>query len=161
MLDQTEVKPTNGRTELPPRAMARSTSELLHDIATLAELQGELAFVDLREGFAKLLVPAALAAVGAGVGLGSVPIGLMTLAISLEKFTNLSPPVCYAIAFGVGLLLAAILAIPALANLKTGLRMFDRSLEEWRRNRQWAKDTLKRMAQSGTHTTQRPPSSRY
>jgi hypothetical protein len=126
-------------------------------MATLAELQGELALVDLREGFAKLLVPAGLAVIGAGIGLGAVPIGLMSLAMSLEKLTTLSPPVCYAIAFGIGLLLAAIFLIPALANLKTGLRMFDRSLEEWRRNRQWAKDTLKRMAQSGTYTAQRPP----
>src|SRR5262245_4572764 len=161
MLDQTQVKPTNGHTELPPRAMARSTSALLHDMATLAELQGKLALVDLRDGFNKLLVPAGLAVVGACIGLGAVPIGLMTLAISLEKLTTLSPPVCYAIAFGVGLLLAAILVIPALANLKTGLRMFDRSLEEWRRNRQWAKDTLKRMAQSGTYPTQRPPARSY
>jgi hypothetical protein len=161
MLDQTQVKPSNGHTELPPRAMARSTSELLHDMATLAELQGKLAVVDLREGFSKLLMPAGLAVVGACIGLGAVPIGLMALAMSLEKLTTLSPPVCYAIAFGVGLLLAAILVIPALANLKTGLRMFDRSLAEWRRNRQWAKDTLKRMAQSSTYTTQRPPASRY
>src|SRR6476619_1552907 len=63
MLDQTEVKPTNGHTELPPRAMARSTAELLHDMVTLAELQGKLALLDLREGFAKLLAPVALVAV--------------------------------------------------------------------------------------------------
>src|SRR5262245_19267199 len=161
MLDQTQVKPPNGHTELPPRAVARSTSDLLHDMVTLAELQGKLALVDLREGFTKLLIPAGLAVIGAGIGLGAVPVGLMTLAMSLEKLTTLSPPVCYAIAFGVGLLLAAILVIPALVNLKTGLQMFDRSLAEWRRNRQWAKDTLKRMAQSGTSTAPRPSATRY
>jgi len=160
MLDQAEVKPTNGHTEMPPRAMARSTSELLHDMATLAELQGKLAILDLREGFAKLLVPAGLAVLGAGVGLGAVPIGLMTLALSLEKLTKLSPPVCFAIAFGVGVLLAAILVIPALATLKMGVRMFDRSAAEFRRNRQWAKETLKRMGQSGTCTAPRSPTGR-
>jgi hypothetical protein len=148
MLDQTEVKPSNGNVELPPRAMARSTSELLHDMATLGELQGKLVLVDLREGVTKLLVPAGLAIMGAGIGLGCVPIALMTLALSLEKLTNLSPPVCFAIAFGVGLLVAAGLVIPALATLKTGVNIFDRSLAEWRRNRQWAKETLKRM---GSH----------
>jgi hypothetical protein len=141
--------------------MARSTSELLHDMATLAELQGKLALVDLREGFAKLLVPAGLAILGTGVGLGCVPIALMTLALSLEKLTNLSPPVCFAIAFGVGLLLAAILVIPALATLKMGVRMFDRSLAEFRRNRQWAKETLKRMAQGGPGAAPRSPVGRY
>jgi len=166
MLDQTplnlkDAKPTNGHAELPPRAMARSTSELLHDMATLAELQGKLVVVDLREGFTKLLVPTGLAIIGACIGLGTVPVGLMTLALSLEKLTNLSTPVCFAIAFGVGLLLAAIFAIPALARLKTGLRMFDRSLEEWRRNRQWAKETLKRMARSGSCPTPRQPGGHY
>ena len=160
MLDQTEVKPTNGHTELPPRAMARSTSELLHDMATLAELQGKLALLDLREGFAKLLVPAGLAILGVGVGLGAMPIGLMTLALSLEKLTKLSPPVCFAIAFGVGILLAAILVVPALATLKMGVRMFDRSLAEWRRNRQWAKETLKRMGQSSACAAPRSPAGR-
>jgi len=125
--------------------MARSTSELLHDMATLAELQGKLALVDLSEGVTKLLVPAGLAIMGAGVGLGCIPIALVTLALSIEKLTNLSAPVCFAIAFGVGLLVAAGLVIPALATLKTGVHIFDRSLAEWRRNRQWAKETLKRM----------------
>jgi len=157
MLDQTEVKPSNGTAELPPRAMARSTSELLHDMATLGELQGKLVLVDLREGVTKLLVPAGLAIMGAGIGLGCVPIALMTLALSLEKLTNLSPPVCFAIAFGVGLLIAAALVIPALATLKTGVHIFDRSLAEWRRNRQWAKETLKRM---GSHSTSSNPRSR-
>jgi len=160
MLDQAEVKPTNGHTELPPRAMARSTSELLHDMATLAELQGKLALLDLREGFGKLLVPAGLAIMGAGVGLGAIPIGLMTIALSLEKLTSLSPPVCFAIAFGIGVLLAAILVIPALATLKMGVRMFDRSLAELRRNRQWAKETLKRMGQSGACTAPRSSAGR-
>jgi len=157
MLDQTEVRPTNGKSELPPRAMARSTSELLHDMVTLGELQAKLALVDLQEGVGKMLLPAGLAILGAGVGLGCVPIALMTLALSLEKLTNLSPPVCFAIAFGVGLLVAAILVIPALATLKTGVRTFDRSMSEWRRNRQWAKETIKRMGQSGPYNTPRSP----
>ena len=39
MVDQADIKPTNGRNgngrgELPPRAVARSTGEFLHDIAS-------------------------------------------------------------------------------------------------------------------------------
>jgi len=167
MVDQAQIGSAkghngkNGDTELPPRAVARSTAELFHDMATLAELQGKLALVDLREGIGKLLMPAGLAILGAGIGLGCVPIGLMALALTLEKLTTLSPPVCFAIAFGVGVLIAALLIIPALATLKTGVKIFDRSLEEWRRNRQWAKETLKRMARSSVSQPPPPAPSRW
>jgi hypothetical protein len=33
-------------------------------------------------------------------------------------------------------------------SLKNGVRMFDRSLYEWGRNRKWIKDTLKRLGQN-------------
>lgn len=165
MVAQAQVKTDNGHGgtngELPPRTVARNTAELLHDMTTLAELQGKLALVDLQDGVAKLLLPIALAALGLGVALGCVPIGLMTLALSLEKLTPLSPPVCFAIAFGVGVILAALLIIPSLATVKLGVRMFDRSLAEWRRNSQWAKETLKRMGQSSGSTTPRPPTGRW
>lgn len=165
MVDQAQVKAANGHSaangELPPRAVARNTAELLHDMTTLAELQGKLALVDLQDGVAKLRLPIGLAILGLGVALGSIPIGLMTLALSLEKLTTLSPPACFAIAFGVGVILAALLIIPSLATVKLGVRMFDRSLAEWRRNSQWAKETLKRMGSSSSYTTPRPPSGRW
>ena len=46
MVDQAQITAaekteSNGR-ELPPRTVARNTAEFLHDIATLAELQGKL-----------------------------------------------------------------------------------------------------------------------
>jgi hypothetical protein len=156
MVGQAQMKSPNGHgtngghvDELPPRAVARSTAELLHDMASLAELQGKLVVVDLREGVAKMLVPLGLAVAGICVALGTIPVGLMTLAFALEKLTTLSVPVCFAIAFGVGLLLAAILIIPALATLKTGVQILDRSLAELRRNLQWVKETIKRMGQGG------------
>ena len=43
-IDVAEHEAANGR-ELPPRAVARSTAELLHDMATLAELQGKLVLI--------------------------------------------------------------------------------------------------------------------
>jgi Putative Actinobacterial Holin-X, holin superfamily III len=152
MVDQAQVKPTNGHTELPPRAVARNAAEFMHDVATLAELQGKLAMVDLSDGVSKLVWPVVLVAAGAAVALGSIPIGLMALALTLEHTTTLSPPVCFAIALGVGVVLAALLIVPSIGALKRGVRMFDRSLDEWRRNRQWAKETLKRLGQSATRS---------
>jgi hypothetical protein len=153
MVDQTQVNSSqasqpNGRTELPPRAVARSTAEFLHDVTTLVELQGKLTLLDFHEGVAKLLAPAALVLVGIAVGLGCVPIALAALALTLSSYTTLPLPACFGIALAVGLVLAATLTIPSLMALKHGVRMFDRSLYEWGRNRKWIKDTLQRLGQS-------------
>jgi hypothetical protein len=148
MVDQAQVNPTNGRTELPPRAVARSTADFLHDVATLAELQGKLALVDLREGMQKLLFPVGLLGVGAAVALGCVPIALMAIAFTLEATTDLPVAACFGISLAIGLVLAAIIIGAAIAGFKKNIRIFDRSLAEWRCNSQWAKDTLKRLGKN-------------
>ena len=60
MVDQAQVTATNGRNELPPQAVARGASEFMHDVVTLAELQGKLVVIDFRDGMAKLITPLAL-----------------------------------------------------------------------------------------------------
>lgn len=141
-----ESRPANGRTELPPRAVARSTAEFLHDITTLAELQGSLFVVDLKEGVRKLVVSTVLVVLGSILALGTVPILLATVALLITHFTEL-PLVCtFGIATLIGLVLAALLAIPAMFAIKKNVWMFDRSRDEWLRNLQWAKDAMRRMS---------------
>lgn len=158
MVDQAQItgaseKEANAR-ELPPRAVARNTAEFLHDMATLAELQGKLVLIDAKEGTARLLVEMMMIAIGAAIGLGCVPVALATLALIIAANTTLSLPVSFAIALVTGLVLACILAIPACIAVKSNISIFDRSLAEWRRNRQWAKETLCRLAKP----SQLPPS---
>jgi hypothetical protein len=156
MVDQAQITPTNDRTELPPRAVARGTAEFLHDVTTLAELQGRLVLVDLRGGISKLVASAIVLCLGIVVALGCVPIALAALAITLAETTGLSLAASFGISLAAGLVLAVILIIPAALALKGGVRMFDRSLHEWRRNVQWVKDTLKRLGQSSTpHSSSR------
>src|SRR5262245_9911415 len=112
MVDQAQItapdyQETNGR-ELPPRAVARSTAELLHDMATLAELQGKLVLIDFREGTAKLLVEMMMVGIGAVIGLGCVPVALATMALTIAATTTLSLAVSFAIALATGLVLACI-----------------------------------------------------
>jgi len=157
MVDQAQItaadqKETNGR-ELPPRAVARSTAEFLHDIATLAELQGKLVLIDFREGTGKLLLEVMMIGIGATIALGCVPIALATLALIIAANTTISLPVSFAIALVTGLVIACGLAVPACLAVKSNLRIFDRSLAEWRRNRQWAKETLRRLAKSSPQRT--------
>jgi hypothetical protein len=151
MVDQAQINQTNGRTELPPRAVARNTAELLHDVATLAELQGKLALVDLREGLAKLAFPVVLLGAGGALALGCVPIALIALAYTLEAFTELPLAGCFGISLAIGVVLAAAIIFAAVAGFKKNIRIFDRSLAEWRCNSQWIKETLKRAGRnSGT-----------
>jgi hypothetical protein len=149
MVDQAQVTMADERTELPPQAVARGTGEFLHDVLTLAELQGKLALVDLREGTAKVVVTLVALIIGIAWGLGCFPIALVALAVALKESTTLSLSASFGIALLVGLGLSALLAIPALIALKAEMHMFDRSQSEWRRNLQWFKDTLKRLP----HTT--------
>ncbi len=162
MVDQAQVNP-NGRTELPPKAVARTTADLLHDMAILAELQGKLAVVDLREGVAKLLFPIGLLGVGAAMVLGCVPIALTAIAFTLEATTTLPLAACFGISLAIGLLLAVIIVVAAISALKANIRIFDRSLAEWRSNSQWVKDTLKRLGRSNTpyDSVERPYSGRW
>jgi hypothetical protein len=152
MVDQAQItaaEETETRSrELPPQAVARSTAGFLHDVATLAELQGQLVLADFKEGTGKLLIEMMMIAIGAAIGLGCVPVALATLALIINAGTTLSMAVSFAIALATGLLLAGILAIPACLAVRANISIFDRSLAEWRRNRQWAKETLRRLARS-------------
>ena len=148
-----EVK-ANSRAELPPRAMARNSAEFLGDFATLAELQGKLAVVDLKEGTAKLTGAVILFSAGVVIALGCVPVALAALALAINEFAKLSPAASFGIALLVGLILAALLAIPAFMAIKKDLWMFERSRAEWRRNMQWLRDTMKRLGNSPNNSAQ-------
>jgi hypothetical protein len=148
MVDQAEVTPVEGRTELPPRAVARGTAEFLHDVATLAELQGKLVVVDFREGISNLMMSVIMVVGGVVVALGCVPVALAALALTIKATTELSYFVCFWIALGAGLALAAALVLPAFFKIKKGINIFERSTAECQRNMRWIKDTLKRLGQS-------------
>lgn len=169
MVDQTQVatppkespaKDTyaDGRVELPPRAMARNTAEFFSDVVMLAELQGKLAVVDLKEGTTKLTFAVVFLVAGVVIALGCVPIALAALALTIHQLAGLSPAASFGIALLVGLIIAALLAIPAFIAMKRELWMFERSRTEWHRNMQWLRDTMKRLGGSpnAAHATIRP-----
>jgi len=130
-------------------------------VATLGELQGKLALLDLRQGMSKLIVPFTVLGLAAVISLGCVPVALMALAFTLEATTTLSLPACFGIALLIGIVVAVALGISAYLSLKGGVRMFDRSLSECRRNMQWAKDTLKRIGQNNAGASSRPANGRW
>jgi hypothetical protein len=151
MVDQTQMtgteKPTNGRSESPPRAVARNTAEFLHDLTTLAELQGKLLLIDCQQGLRKLLVPIVTLLVGLTVAVGCVPVALAALAVALVETTELSLAASLGVAVLSGLVLAAVFTTAAYLWLRDGFTFLERSYYEWGRNRLWAKDMLKRLSQ--------------
>jgi hypothetical protein len=150
MVDQTYVapaeQPTNGRSELPPRAVARNTGEFLHDVTTLAELQGKLLLVECRDGLKKLVIPIVTLVVGVVIALGCVPIALAALAITLVQAAELSLAAAMWISLLIGVVLAAALAVGGYYWLRSGLSFLDRSYYEWQRNIAWAKDMMRRLS---------------
>jgi len=146
MVDQADVTATNGRNELPPKAVARSTGEFLHDVTTLAELQGKLLLVDCKQGLSKLVMPIALTVLGVVIALGCVPIALAALAITLVQAFEFSLAASMWISLGVGLALAVIFTLAGYFWLRSGLWFLDRSYYEWQRNVAWAKDMMRRLS---------------
>jgi hypothetical protein len=146
MVDQADVTASNGRNELPPKAVARSTGEFLHDVTTLAELQGKLLLVDCKQGLSKLIVPVVLLTLGVVLALGCVPIALAALAITLVEVAEFSLSAAMWIALAVGVVLALVLALAGYFWLRSGLWFLDRSYYEWQRNVAWAKDMMRRLS---------------
>lgn len=150
MVDQADVTATNGRNEgraeLPTRAVARSTGEFLHDVTTLAELQGKLLVVDCKQGLSKLVVPIALLVLGLVMALGCVPIALAALAITLVEAADFSLATAMWISLAVGAALALVLGLSGYLWMRSGLWFLDRSYYEWQRNLAWAKDMMRRLS---------------
>jgi hypothetical protein len=143
MVDQAQQVNGNGRGgETPPRAVARSAGELVHDLVTLAELQGRLALVDARDGVNRLMLAAAMVVAGVLIALGCIPIALAALALLLVETTTLTQVQAFGIALAIGVVLAGLLVGIGLYVLRQRSNMFERSRAEWQQNLRWAKDAL-------------------
>jgi hypothetical protein len=149
MVDQTPLKSSNGRSTSPPRAVAKSAAELLHDVLTLAELQGKLLVVDCQTGLRKLIVPAVCLAFGTVLALCCVPLALTAIALGLAETTALTHSQAFAVVLVGAVVVAAVLVIAAVGYLRHGWSMLERSHTELTRNLQWSKDMLKRLGRGG------------
>jgi hypothetical protein len=152
------MKPTNGRTELPPRAVAREAAEFLYDVTTLAELQGKLLIVDCQQGIQRVVLPSVALAAGIVLALSCVPIALAALTLTLMETTSLSPAQSCGTTLLASAVLAAVVIKIAIWRLSHGMGLFDRSYREWRQNIQWTRFMLKRLGakSAGAPSAQSP-----
>jgi uncharacterized membrane protein YqjE len=126
-------------------SVARSTGEFLHDLVTLGELQLRLVAVDGQEGLKRFLRPGAAILSGLALGLASLPVLLIALAIALMEIWKYTPAQAAGIAAGAGLLTGLLLIAVGYWGWRAASGgIFDRSQREWKQNVRWIKDALQR-----------------
>jgi hypothetical protein len=146
MVDQTKVNGSARRGEAPPRAIARSTGELLEDLLTLAELQLRLLVLDVRQGLVRLAIAAGAVVAGAVLLLGCVPIAIAATALCLVETTSLTLAQAFGLSLLAAVLLAAGLAATGIVYVRRRLDILERSRHEWRENAQWFRSALRRLS---------------
>ena len=138
-------------TESPPRAVARNTAELMSDVVTLAELQGRLLLIDVESGVWKIIPFVITLTAGVILAICCVPIAMATIALGLIHYGGLLPPVAFAYTLLGGAILSLVLVAAAFWQYKRGMRLLERSQNEWKQNMRWIKNTLQRMGRSGSN----------
>lgn len=145
MVDQAEVKSrlreTNGSV---PRSAARSMADILHDVVSLAELQGRLLSVDLQKALTAISTPLVVLVAGLALAVCCLPIGLVSIALLLESAANLSRVAAFWITFLGGLIVSLLMAGGAIAWLRSGPAFFESSRSEWSANLNCLKSALRR-----------------
>jgi hypothetical protein len=112
------------------------------DMATLAELQAQLAVTDLKESVQKAALPLALLAGGVIALIGAVPVVLLGLAALLATALKISPGGAMLLTGGAVLLLALVVVVISASKIGPSFASFRRSREELTRNLAWIRTVL-------------------
>lgn len=150
------TRPTNGQPHSGGRQTEKSGSSfasLAHDALELGELQLRLAKLDAVENARKLRSTAILAVIGILTLMASLPVALFSLGEWLAAEYDWTTASALFAAAGCGLLAAGLLFGFAYFKLRQGFATWQRSTEEFERNVQWLKQTLK----PGSHSSEPAP----
>lgn len=144
MAYQTQIK--DGRLDsVPsaPRRVARNLTGLAHDVLELAELQGQLFVLDVKQGLRGMILPAIVLVCGVVLAVSGLPVLLVALARGLEEGFGMPLWGALLIAAATGMVVGGIFALIAMKWLTSKLNILQRSQTELRRNLMWLKYTLK------------------
>jgi uncharacterized membrane protein YqjE len=123
---------------------ARSVGQILHDILTLAQLQGQLFVLDARDAAVKVQRPILMLAAGAVLAICAVPIALVGIALLLIDAAQLSRLAAFWITFVFAIFVAASLMAYAIAWFRKPPGLFEYSREELANNIERVKEMLHR-----------------
>jgi len=147
MADQASVKdghphPRSFEQGGPEQQVVGGITGFGSDIATLAELQAQLAVSDLKESLQKALLPLALFVVGMICVIGALPVALLGVASLVAVALKISS--AWAMLLTAGVVLAVALVLVAVSTSKIGpsFSSFRRSREELARNLAWIRTVL-------------------
>jgi uncharacterized membrane protein YqjE len=139
---------TNGRIKTDIPDVAGSFSDLTHDVIELTELQSKLLVLDIKKSSQRLQSCAILAVIGVCLLLGTFPVALLALSQVFVQQFAWSQAAALGAATLLGLLLTAAAAGAAWSIFQSGVISLNRSREEFSRNVDWLKSTLKNRGQS-------------
>ena len=133
---------TNGRRHAAPEGVVTSIAGFGGDMATLAELQGKLALVDLKESVERARAPFALTSVAGVLALSALPAVMIGIGFLLADLFKISQGwgliIAGAVVAGAGGVTAAV----AGSRLSKSFESFRRSKEEFNRNLLWIRTVI-------------------
>jgi len=147
MADQASVKdghqhPRSSANGAPEQQVVGGIAGFGSDMATLAELQAQLAVTDLKESLQKAALPLALLAGGVIGLIGAVPVALLGVAALLATALKISSARAMLLTGGVVLALALVVVIVSASKIGPSFSSFRRSREELVRNLAWIRTVL-------------------
>jgi hypothetical protein len=129
----------------PEGGIRHGARRLTRDVVALAELQLNLLQVEAKDWTQTIAVPSVILGVVAAVAaLASIPILLLSFAYWLVAATELSLPLALLAAGGLGLVIAVVCGLIAMARIRKTRSAFSRFRFELGRNTRWLKQVLSR-----------------
>ncbi len=133
-------------------------AEFGRDTLELGELQTKLISHDLNDCVRRSTVFIVLAAIGALILIGLVPVALAGVGLLIAQTLQWSLWASLLITAGSALVVSGILALIALRGIQHSLESFERSREELTRNLAWLKTVLSSTSGRPTPPKQKQPS---
>jgi Putative Actinobacterial Holin-X, holin superfamily III len=158
MVDQTSVNgrgTTRGPGSGPAAAEFDGVAEFVDDLATLAELQANLAAIDFREAARKSAVPIVLTVVGLTVVMASVPVALLGAGWLLASALKIHQGWAMLLTAGAAMALAGLVAGVGGMRLRHSFDSFRRSRKQLWLNLSWIRTVLVTSASTRTHPRRR------
>lgn len=156
MVDQASVNgPVTARPHRSSSAELDGVAEFVDDLASLAELQAELAAADLRDATRKSAVPIMLTLGGLGVLLASVPVALLGAGSLLAFALKIDEGWARLLTAGAAMALAGLVAALGRMQLGRSFDSFRRSRKQLQLNMAWVRTVLITSASARTHARRR------
>lgn len=141
---QAKLAERNGAPETESQGLARDVGTFASDVLNLAELQSKLLAADVREYGRHALLPILILFGGLALGLACFAVALVTAALGLVEFLNISYFAAFLIVLVLGAIGSVLLCIVGWTQVRQSSAVLRRSRDELVRNLNWIRRVLVR-----------------